>query len=748
MGLTMRLGSRQGAGAALPIDAELSELQADSLHRLALLVAVVAYVPFLCWPFIHQSVHPYLWVGIGFLAVGSALALALPRRHGHVAALILLAGTMGMVVCALFAARSYTALYLFAFPVILASTLLSNRQWALVVVQAAIVGLMVALRPVVSPLTIEAALPVVFVALVTVTSWLSVRNLHTALTWVWHGYERARSNEQIARDRQAELSRALKALDEATYRLERTNYALELARDQAEEARRLKQQFAQSVSHELRTPLNLIVGFTELMTESPDYYQSVLSASFQRDLNIVHRNARHLQSMVNDVLDLARIDSAQMSVILEEVEAETLVHQATDTVRSLVQSRGLALRTEIAPDLPALYVDPTRIRQVLINLLSNAARFTDEGGITVRAQRDGGAIVFEVSDTGVGIPPDDLPRMFEEFHQLDAGLRRRHGGVGLGLAISRRFVEMHGGRIWVESEVGSGSTFRFALPLPGQQNGAAAAPREVAVRATTAPRGEQPVLLAVSDSPTSAMLLQRYMHGVRVVVVSNLEQGQQVARSVLPQAVLLHQGHEESDMAVLHEMARAWGCPNTPFLVCPLPGEERLSRHPLVEGYLVKPVSRRDLWDLLRAYGEGVTKLLLVDDDLDFLELMTRMLGEDAVRHYDVSCAYRGQEALDMLDLYHPDLVLLDLGLPDLDGFEVVERMRSTERWQHIPIVVVSAQDGVVERQPLRGGLIATKAAGLMPSEIMQWTRAVVEASMSGQGHAPTLPARPSARPR
>jgi signal transduction histidine kinase/CheY-like chemotaxis protein len=747
MGLTMRLGSRQGVGASLPIDAELSELQADSLHRLALLVAVVAYVPFLCWPFIHQSVDSRLWVGVAILAVSATLVFALSRRHLALGALLLVAGTTGTVVCALFAARSYTALYLFAFPVIFASTLLSNRQRALVIVQAAIIGLTVALRPTVSPLTVEAAMPMVFVALVTVASWLSVRNLHTALAWVWHGYERARSNEQVARDRQAELARALKALDEATYRLERTNYALELARDQAEEARRLKQQFAQSVSHELRTPLNLIVGFTELMTESPDYYQSVLSASFQRDLNIVHRNARHLQSMVNDVLDLARIDSAQMSVLLEEVEAETLVHQATDTVRSLVQSRGLALRTEIAPDLPALYVDPTRIRQVLINLLSNAARFTDEGGITVRAERDGGSIVFAVTDTGVGIPPDDLPRMFEEFHQLDAGMRRRHGGVGLGLAISRRFVEMHGGRIWVESEVGSGSTFRFTLPLPGQQGGAAAL-RESAVRATVAPRGEQPVLLAVSDSPTSAMLLQRYMHGVRVVVVSNLEQGQQVARSVLPQAVLLHQGHEESDMAALHETARAWGCPNTPFLVCPLPGEDRLSRHPLVEGYLVKPVSRRDLWDLLRAYGEGVTKILLVDDDLDFVELMTRILGEDAVRHYDVSCAYRGQEALDMLDLHQPDLVLLDLGLPDLDGFEVVERMRSTERWQHIPIVVVSAQDGVVERQPLRGGLIATKAAGLMPSEIMQWTRAVVEASMSGQGHAPTPPARRSARPR
>jgi CheY-like chemotaxis protein len=159
-----------------------------------------------------------------------------------------------------------------------------------------------------------------------------------------------------------------------------------------------------------------------------------------------------------------------------------------------------------------------------------------------------------------------------------------------------------------------------------------------------------------------------------------------------------------------------------------------------VEGYLVKPVSRRDLWDLLRAYGQKVTRILLVDDDLDFLELMTRMLGEDAVRRYEVYCAYRGQEALDLLDLHHPDLVLLDLGLPDLDGFGVVERMQATERWRHIPIVVVSAQDGVVERQPLRGGLIATKASGLMPSEIMQWARAVVEASMSGQAYGPEPP--------
>jgi len=501
---------------------------------LAILAGVVAYVPFLCWPFIHQVVDPHLWMGVAVLAVAATLVFALGRRHLTLGALTLVLGSTGTVICVLLAARSHTALYLFGFPVILASTLLSNHQRTLVLAQAVIIGLTIILRPLVSPLTVDAVLPMVFVALVTVTSWLSVRNLHTALAWVWHGYGQARSNEQVARDRQGELARALKALDEATYRLERTNYALELARDQAEEARRLKQQFAQSVSHELRTPLNLIVGFTELMTESPDYYESVLSASFQRDLNTVHRNARHLQSMVNDVLDLARIDSAQMSVLLEEVDVEALVAQATDTVRSLVQSRGLALRTEVPQGLPRLYVDPTRIRQVLINLLSNAARFTDEGSITVKVTRDSGALVFAVNDTGVGIPPDDLPRMFEEFHQLDAGLRRRHGGVGLGLAISRRFVEMHGGRIWVESQVGAGSTFSFTIPLPGHPTSLPSPSIQSEVRTAVASMGEQPVLLAVSDSPTSAMLLQRYMHGVRVVVVSSLEQGQQVAHTVLP----------------------------------------------------------------------------------------------------------------------------------------------------------------------------------------------------------------------
>lgn len=733
MRTTTSVSANQRASAALPISDELAELQADSLRLAALVVGAVAYVPFLCWPFIYQAVHPYVWIGIAVLAVTSVLSLVLRRRYLDGAAGILVLGTTAATVSVIVAVRSQVSLYLFAFPVIFASTLLSHRQSLLIVGMALIIALAILLRPLTAPLSTEAMMPIAFVALVTFASWLSVRNLHTALAWVWHGYERARQNEEIARNRQAELARALKALDEATYRLERTNYALELARDQAEEARRLKQQFAQNVSHELRTPLNLIVGFTELMTESPEYYHSKLSDSFQRDLNIVHRNARHLQSMVNDVLDLARIDSAQMSVLMEETDVETLVRQATDTVRSLIQARGLALRTEIEPGLPPLYVDPTRIRQVLINLLSNAARFTDEGGITVRVRREEEAIIFSTLDTGVGIPPEDLPRIFEEFHQLDAGMRRPRGGVGLGLAISRRFVELHGGRIWVESKVGVGSSFSFSIPLPGKRSAASAILKELDARPPGPSTSERPVLLAVVKSPTSAMLLQRYLHGLRVVVVSSLDQAKQVARSVLPQAVLIDRDDHELGVADLQQVARSWRCTDIPFLACPLPTEERLSRHPLVEGYLVKPVSRRDLWDLLRAYGQDVTKILVVDDDLDFVELMTRLLADNPVRHYDVVCAYGGQEGLDMLDLHAPDLVLLDLGLPDLDGYQVVERMRSTPRWQHIPIIVVSAQDGVVERRPLPGGLTATKASGLMPSEIMQWTRAVVEASTNLQ---------------
>ncbi|MGB9578506.1 MAG: ATP-binding protein, partial [Halothiobacillaceae bacterium] len=269
------------------------------------------------------------------------------------------------------------------------------------------------------------------------------------------------------RERQGELNRTLKALDEAYVSLKRSNDELRVARQEAEEARMLKEQFVANVSHELRTPLNLIVGFAEMMYLVPETYEGVgWTADLVSDLKELYRASRHLQSLINDVLDLSRIDASRLPMFREMQDIRPIIADAMDTIAPLLRQRGLSYAIHVPEELPQLFVDRTRIRQVLLNLLNNAVRFTDHGGITIRVERQTDAVVVGVQDTGVGIPEQQIGHLFEDFSQGDAGLRSRVG-AGLGLAISRRFIQLHGGRMWVESQVGVGSTFYFSIPLPG-----------------------------------------------------------------------------------------------------------------------------------------------------------------------------------------------------------------------------------------------------------------------------------------
>jgi CheY-like chemotaxis protein/nitrogen-specific signal transduction histidine kinase len=533
----------------------------------------------------------------------------------------------------------------------------------------------------------------------------------------------------------------LKALDEATHRLERANYMLTLARDQAVEARLLKQQFTQTISHELRTPLGLIVGFTELMAHSPEYYGTRLPPAYLRDLSIVHRNACHLQTLVNDVLDLARIEAAQMSLVPEESNPAILALEAVRTVRSLVESRGLALLTQIGPDLPNLWVDPTRIRQVLLNLLNNAARFTERGCVTVSVRHQGEEVVFAVADTGAGIAPEDIPDIFEEFRQVDRSTQRPQEGAGLGLAISQRFVELHGGRIWVESQVGQGSTFYFALPVPRRDltETSAYSAELVETRPMSAKGSQAPVLLAVTRSPSAAALLKRHVDGCRTVVVPDLEQARATAQQLIPHAVVIDQMCETPDPSELDALGSAWGLPQLPIVLCPLPGEEPVRQRLAVDGYLIKPLSPQSLWDVLRRFGEDVHKVLVVDDDQDFVLLLSRILENSPVRRYQVISAGSGREGLAMMRHYQPDLILLDLVMPDIDGFEFVERARSNPEWQHVPIVIVSAQDGIGNLEPLTGPISIAKAAGFVPGEVVKWVQCVMSGPVTSLP-TPTAP--------
>jgi signal transduction histidine kinase/CheY-like chemotaxis protein len=667
------------------------------------------------------------------MVLGTSLGYALRERLPRVASVLFIGGVFIAVFCGMLAFESLDWAFLFVLPVIFSSVLLSPLAFLGTAVVAVLLTTAIGpMRIGMSPAPAVTAFPAAVILLATLSAWLSARSLHTALAWAWGGYERARRNEKMQRRQAGELRRTLKALDEATHRLERTNYMLALARDQAYEARRLKQHFAQTISHELRTPLNLIVGFTELMTESPEYYDGHLSSGYLRDLNIVHRNACHLQTLVNDVLDLARIEAAQMSILPEETDPAILVREVIDTVRSLVEAHGLALHVEVEPELPTLWVDRVRIRQVFFNLLNNAVRFTERGSITASVSRQDGNIVFAVADTGAGIAPKDLASIFEEFQQADGSTRRRHGGAGLGLAISRRFVELHGGRIWVESQVGQGSTFYFVLPA-GEANLAEMRGDRLAQAAATgpvSPKGsEEPVLLAVTRSLSAATLLTRYVRDCRTIVVPDLEEAQSRVQRLMPQAVIIDRTCERVDDRGLEALAGAWGVSHIPFIACPLPGEESLRQHLAVDGYLVKPVLRRSLWDVLRRFGEDVDRVLVVDDDQDFALLASRILKDSPVRRYQVNCAYGGQEGLEMMRQNRPDLVLLDLGLPDMHGSEVIGCIRSNPAWEHIPIVIVSARDELDTHGVLTGAMTITKADGLVPGEVVRWVQSAMDAT-------------------
>jgi len=586
----------------------------------------------------------------------------------------------------------------------------------------------------------DVASPIVFILLTALISWLSSRRVFTALAWALSMTREAQKNAEEARKHRAEVQRALKSLDEAYVRLERANEALIFAQEAVQKAYRFKAEFVANVSHELRTPLNLIVGFSEMMATAPESYRGVpLPSEYRGDIIATYRSARHLSDLIDDVLDLSRIEAGRMPLVKEATDLGEVVREATDMVRGLAEARGLQLELDMPNNLPRLRLDRTRICQVLLNLLTNATRFTDEGGVRVRILAEEQEVVVAVEDSGRGIAPGRLARAFEAFSQLEDGQARE--GSGLGLAVSKRFVELHGGRMWIESKVGHGTTVGFALPIPRDGKDIALSPLE----ASTLPSHEtQPLVLVLQDDPRALSLLCRYVEGYQFILAETVDKAREIIRETFPVAVIVDATWADRWATNGAELNLP---PHTPLVTCPLPSLRRLGLLLGAADYLPKPVTRKNLQDALSRLPEPPQTVLVVDDNPHVVRLLARMLraGNPSLRVLE---AFGGREGLQVARSERPDVVLLDLVMPETSGYAFLEDMTNDEAMTRTQIIVVSVRSIEQESAPIMGELRLGREAGFSLTEILeilQVTLSVITrpAAMAPSSAATLLEAQP-----
>lgn len=545
---------------------------------------------------------------------------------------------------------------------------------------------------------------------------------------------RATVELEASRDERLELRQVQADLQQANNELVRLTDRLNAMYAAAEDARRTKEEFVANVSHELRTPLNMIIGFSEMIPRLASVYRTRLPKVLLSDIAAINRNGQHLARLVDDILDLSQIEAGRMALSPVWSSVAQIIQSATQAVEPLFASRNLWLVTEVAPDMPQVCCDATRIHQVILNLLSNAARFTEEGGVTVAGFADGERIVVRVTDTGPGIPKDQQTKLFEPFQQLDNSLSRRHGGSGLGLSISKRFVEMSGGKMWLESGVGQGTSFFFSLPLPApgalaESTGAARWVNpydDYEYRVRTRPsKTPIPVLhrrfVVVEEGDTAQRLLERYGNGIDVVHAGGLNEGVKELRRLPAQALLLNRPPDAmatSDSECLRDLP--WGVPAIAFWA---PGESQVAGQLHALRYLVKPVTYEQLVSALAALPVKAQDLLVVDDEPEELHLFVRML-QAAPEGYRVVQATNGLRALELMRRRKPDAVLLDLVMPVMDGFQFLAEKNADPVLQGIPVIIVSSRDP--SGHPIVGdGLTVIRGNGLSAQDLLTCVEAL-----------------------
>ena len=675
------------ADGAIDLDEALEELRHNTLGVVAVTLLVIGWL----WALINMMINGIVTQrdipGL-FLVVSMAVILVVRRRRPATACWLLLPA---LVVTQAFFVLHYPSSEVLAFGllgIVLLGPVLG--AWQAIVGALLLWGIGAGLLLDRGALSMAQLLSsMALYTLCTGAVWLAGRSLRVAVSWALTGWQRAQDMLQEARERRGELYRVLRALEEATYRIERMNNELILARSEAEEAHAIKARFVTTVSHEIRGPLNLILGFSRLMALSPERYRAPLPAEYRADVVTIYRNSQHLSSLVDDILDLSQIEAERLPLIKDRVDLETeVLQEAAQIVEPLMQRKGLTLTLDLHGDLPPLLIDAVRIRQVVLNLLTNAARFTERGGVTVTTRLEQERVVVSVRDTGPGIPQENLAQLFKAFQQLPTAERASEKGSGLGLSISKQLVELHGGEIWIESQMGAGrntgTTVSFALPLPGTTALASSASRTEKSRRVVTDTNH---VVVVHPDALMVKTLGRYLEGYQIVGLPNAKEVPAVVEELHPRAIIAAQDATSEVEDALGQLPY-----DVPLIECALP-KVASGAHEGILGYLVKPVSGEMLAAVIKQVAwDGELTVLLVDDDPDALRLLEMMLV--ALPHpYHILKAYEGAQALEVMAEVTPDLVLVDLLMPGMGGEELIAHMQADERLAQVPVVIVSARD-------------------------------------------------------
>ncbi|MGI4795099.1 MAG: response regulator [Janthinobacterium lividum] len=481
--------------------------------------------------------------------------------------------------------------------------------------------------------------------------------------------------------------------------------AIAAAKTAAEEANRAKSDFLANMSHELRTPLSAIIGYSEMLQE--EVAEGVEPDDLLADIGKVESNARHLLGLINDVLDLSKVESGKMEIFTEDFAVDAMVNDLAGTVQTLMAKKQNELTIELAPGLGIMHSDLTKVRQVLLNLLSNAAKFTTGGTITLAVSQEGAGtdatMCFAVRDTGIGMTEEQLSRLFQRFSQADASTTRRFGGTGLGLSLTRVLVEMLGGTVSVTSVEGQGSTFSVSLPSTYQPTEEALAENAPSADLTDH-TSNQDLVLVIDDDANQRALMTRFLHreGFAAQTAENGMVGLELARTLKPRAILCDVMMPGLDgWSVLNALKEDPELAAIPVVMVTFVEQRALAASLGAADYVLKPVQWERFKSVMDRYRSSGGDVLVVDDDEDTRHRVREMLERDG---WAVAEAENGLEGLKQLEANRPDVVLLDLTMPVMDGFTFLEKMRGIPQTADVPVVVLTALDLTREdRRRLQG---------------------------------------------